>query len=43
MCAIDQYRQGGEWRALVEFCEEIDCKLVAGDNYNDVPAFIIKE
>ncbi len=41
--SIDQRRQGGEWRALVEFCEETGCKLIAGDNYNDVPAYIIKK
>jgi len=41
--AIDQRRQGGEWKALVEFCEEAGCKLVVGDNYNDVPAYILKE
>jgi SAM-dependent methyltransferase len=41
--SIDQRRQGGEWKALIEFCEENNCKLEAGDNFNDLPAYIIKK
>lgn len=40
---IDQRKQGGEWRALNEFCNEKGIKPIAGENYNDVPAYIIKQ
>ena len=40
--SIDSRRQGGEWKAMLEFCSENGIQPVAGPNFNDTPAFIIK-
>ena len=40
---VDQRKQGGEWKAIIEYCKSNGLKLIAGNNFNDVPAFIIKQ
>lgn len=40
---VDQRKQGGEWNAIVEYCQSNGLKLSAGNNFNDVPAFITKQ
>lgn len=41
--AIDQRKQGGEWRALIEYCQENDIIIQSSPNFNDVPAYIVKK
>ena len=40
--AIDQKKQGGEWKAIVEFATENNLELVTTSKYNSTPAYIVK-
>ena len=40
--AIDQKKQGGEWKAIVEFATENNLELITASKYNSTPAYIIK-
>jgi hypothetical protein len=40
--AIDQKKQGGEWKAIVEFASENNLELITTSKYNSTPAYIIK-
>lgn len=40
--AIDQKKQGGEWKAIVEFATLNNLELITASKYNSTPAYIIK-
>ncbi len=40
--AIDQKRQGGEWKAIVEYASENNLELTTSSKFNSTPAYIVK-
>ena len=40
--AIDQKKQGGEWKAIVEYASENNLELTTSSKFNSTPAYIVK-